>query len=230
MSFNVEAKQNETINKLIISSKSCYPNYYFLPQEIKNKVYQATYTDFGVSGFLKESQNLYLIPVNQCVMRGNKNYYKTENQKFLQSLKIKTIINTDFLAHSLVEGKLFGFNYLFTPIYPVAYLKGESVISLANILNNLVLVNKENKAYISCLDGRHKSSLIAALIQFMTEYSNSPTLACKKSTEDLIWQQSELFANTKFKSYKISHQYEKFYYNFCEAICKQQSEEFLSGL
>ena len=229
-SFKAVAKQSEMIEKLILSSKNCYPNYYFSENEIKKKVYQATYTDFGAIGFLKESQNLYLIPVNQCVMRGNKNYYKTENQQFLKTIKVKTIINTDFLAKSLVEGKLFGFNYLFTPIYPVSYLKGESVISLSNIFNNLSLMNKDERVYISCLDGKHKSSLISALIQFITEYANFPTKVCTKTNQALIWEQAELFANTKFGNYKMSSQYKKFYYDFCESVCKQKSEEFLSKL
>jgi hypothetical protein len=232
--------QHEIVQKLIEHSKQCYPLYYFTPEQIASKDKQEIFLLGLVDSaalkephaWEKEVKDLNLLPVNKCVYRGNKNYYKEKNKVLLSALEVKQIINTDFVAHTLVDGKTFGYKYTFVPIYPNGYPKGESIVSLLNAFNNILQATPQQRVYISCFDGKHRSSLISSILQFIGEYAANPAQAClgPGTENDKGFVEAKALADQGLFTYNMPAGYKQFYLDFTQSVCNNDSEKFLNGL
>lgn len=235
-----EAAQHPIIEKIILQSKSCQPNYYFSPEEIESKQRHLAYLDKtaellqlkNADRWYLESERLNLIPVNRCIIRGNKEYIKPENQNILKVLNVNTIVNTDFMAHNIVAGKTYGFKYTFVPINPAAYPKGESIISIMNAFNAIAQATPNERVYISCFHGKHRTSLLAAMYQFLGEYAIDPDRACDYATtqNDKAWEQAVLIANLGVLTYNVPNTYKHFYADFTKSVCEEKSDKFFQKL
>ncbi|MDJ0625972.1 MAG: hypothetical protein QNJ31_06370 [Candidatus Caenarcaniphilales bacterium] len=234
------AKQHSTIQKIIEQSKYCQPNFYFSKEDIESSDKNLRFLDKTalLLNYKKadywyfHSKEMNLIPLNLCALRGNKKYYKDENKRFLRELRISTIINLDFLAHTKVKGKTIGFKYLFTPITPSAYPTGESIKLLLHALTALSEATPEERVYISCFSGKHRTSLLSAMYQFLGEYSNHLIDACNNAANDKDkgYLQAELIANQGILTYNMPSKYKEFYEDFTKAVCEEKSEEFFQNL
>lgn len=232
--------QHPTILKIIEQSKKCSPNIYFTQEELSSKERDLRFLDSlpfvmpkqDYERWYGEMKDLTLIPLNKCVVRGNKNYFKDENKPFLKALKVESIVNLDFMAHTKVQGKTIGFNYVFVPMNPSFYPKGESMISFLHALSALAQASPENKIYLSCYYAKHRTSLLSAVYQFLIEYGTFPEEACKNaSTEnDAALKQSLHLANEGMLTYNMPKSYKDFYLHFTQAVCKEKSGEFLDQL
>lgn len=235
-----QATQHPLIEKLIIQSRTCQPNYYFSSEQIESKLRHLTYLDKiaelletkNADQWYLQSERLNLIPVNKCVVRGNKEFFKPENQDLLKALKVNNLVNMDFVAHNIVKGKTYGFKYTFAPINPAAYPKRESAIAIMNVLNILSFASPDGRIYISCFYGKHRSSLLSAIYQFIGEYAINPKQACERANteRDQGWNQGVAIANLGVLTYNMPTAYKRFYRNLTDSICKENSAEFLQKL
>jgi hypothetical protein len=232
---NVWAEQHSAVQRIIDSYKVCQPNYYFSRQEIKlNGRYYAFYEQLvkmlepgQKRDFVGQIKDLYLVPINNCALKGNKNYSKLLNSELLKDFKVLTIVNTDFIAHSFNEGKN-KFKYIFAPIEPGTYPNFESRKSIMLALDTLSRATPNERVFLGCLNGRYQSGLVAAMYQFAMHYAQTPELACTKlgTSQDLGYVEMNAIGNQGHLSYDMPQSYKKFYTGFAQSVCDGESAEF----
>ncbi|MDX1919459.1 MAG: hypothetical protein SFU25_01850 [Candidatus Caenarcaniphilales bacterium] len=239
----VEAYQHPTVLKIIKNADKCLPNIYFTKEELISKERDLRFLDSlphllevqkkgDYERWYGEMKDMSLVPLNRCVVRGNKNYFKDENKPFLKVLNVQSIVNLDFIAHTKVQGKTIGFNYVFVPMNPSFYPRGESMISFLHALTALSQATPESRIYLSCFHGKHRSSLLSAVHQFLLEYARFPEEACKNAAgdNDPAFIQAVELANEGILTYNMPKSYKDFYADFTKAVCKEKSGEFLDQL
>lgn len=241
LSFGLKAsaKQNAVILKILDSAQNCTPNIYFSETEINSKDrFYAYYVELQklfpneILEGLAQSKDLNLMPINRCVLKGNKNYPKELNLSWLKKLQVKSIISTDYLSNTLNSGKN-SLNYVFLPIHASGYQKKqESIQSLLLAFEYLAKASPTQKVYINCFSGKYQSGLVVALYQFLQEYAFSSQETCQNlaTKQDLAFNQMLNVANQGLFSYNLPNGFKKFYVDFGKAVCEEQSEEFLQKL
>ena len=239
LGFPAWSNQNEAIIKIINSAKNCQANIYFSKTEINSKdrsyAYYAEIQRWfapNIIDGLIETQNLNLIPINNCVLRGNKNYTQEANLVWLKKLQVNTIMSTDYLSNTINAGKT-NLNYVFLPLTASGYQKKqESIQSLLLAFEYLAKAMPSQKLYINCFSGKYQSNLLTALYQFLLEYALKPKQTCTNlgTKQDLSFQQMLNMGNQGLLSYNLPHGFKKFYFEFGLAVCEERSEEFLQKL
>lgn len=239
IAFPSQAAQNTIIEKMIKSSNNCSPDYIFSNSQINSLNSFDIYTkEFNKNQksqkIIKASlaKDLNLIPVNSCVLRGNKNFTSLEGQKLFETLSVKSIINTDSLTNRLINYKSNKVKYIYLPVSSSKYPKGAGAKSIMTALNILADSSEEKKVYISCFFGKHRTGLIVALYQFTRLYAQNKQLACSQvaNSKDKIFRQMNSIAALGTLTYDMPKEFQDFYKDFANSVCKEQSEEFIKSL
>jgi len=234
-STKVNAKQDEIVLKLIQKKSSCSPDYFFTNKEINSSQSFNIYT----KAFLKSqkkvkyispelAQNLNLIPVNNCIFRGNRNFVSAEAQKLFTDLQITQIITTDSLTNKLSSNNK---KYIYLPIENSKYPNRKSLKSIVKSLEILANASEEQKVYISCFFGKHRTGLVIGLYQFIRNYAQNKELTCSQvgTKRDKSFLQMNNIASLGILTYDMPEKYREFYLNFANSVCKEKSQEFIES-
>ncbi len=234
-----QAGQHPSIQKIIEKSKLCEPNYYFSPIEINSL--DKHYSFFAktlellpknnIQNWSGEAKDLNLIPVNQCVLRSNKNFSKPQNEEFLKALNVKTIVNTDNLSNVINQGKTHTI-YVFVPISAAGYPKGLSVKSLLLALDYLAEASPNKRVLLSCLYGKYQSGLVSAIYKLLGEYNKDSITTCAAlgTKNDLGFVEMNAIGNNGLLTYDMPGSFKKFYLDFGKALCDKKTDKFFEKL
>ncbi len=238
MALGVKAEQHKIIKEIIANANSCVPLYYFSKSQINSKTNYKFYSE-ALKDFTK-NKNFYLtkdsnlMPVSNCILRANRNYYK--NIKTLnENFRVTTVINTDLLIKNLVENKVqkkSTINELYFPMSSSEYPKVQSAKSFIEILKSLSQATPQNRAIITCFFGKHRTGLISASYQFLLEYAQNKEKACKEiaTEKDKAYQQMLNIAKIGLLIYDMPDSFKEFYKDFAKSVCEENSKEFLNSL
>jgi hypothetical protein len=236
----INAAQHPIVQKIISQYPSCKADYFFSDLEINSKSHNVIYQKqlqilakdikHKRPQPLRASQvkELNLIPVNDCILRGNRNYVTVENQKLLNDMSVKTTITTDALVDKKY-GNLVKLDYKFFPITPKKYPAGQSLTSIMQALDLMAEAKPNQKCYISCYFGKHRTGLIVGLYQFLRMYAAEPHETCAKlaTSLDKVYMQMNSIASLGALTYDMPPSYMKFYKDFGQSVCNERSKEFV---
>jgi hypothetical protein len=225
----------------IIEQSNCGTDHYFSGEQIHAKNWSEIFSN-DLNKMLegvelkpeivkaKQVKDLNLIPVNDCVLRGNRNYCQSNNEALLKSFKVSRAITMDETVHKKYASKT-SLNYAYLPVIPKKYPKGQSVQSILQALNYLSEASPENKVYISCFFGKHRTGLIVGMYQFLRNYGADPLQSCKTAStnRDKAFIQMNTIAAVGVLTYDMPPGYLKFYRDFTKAVCKGQTKEFFEN-
>ncbi len=234
------ASQHPVVVSIIKQFPKCGPDYFYSNSEIKsNEVFNEGLQTLAKSKYLKSERlirvnqvkSLNLFPVNECVLRGNRQYFKPEYSELLADFEIDTAITMDATVNKKNQ-KAGRTNYIYSPIIPKTYPKGESVSSILTVLNHLSKASPEQKVFISCYFGKHRTGLIVGLYQFLRNYAKDPVDTCLNaySAKDKSYEQMKAIAAVGRLTYDMPVGYLEFYRDFAESVCQNRSNEFLQNL
>lgn len=230
------SEQHPVVEQIIEQYPTCSGNHLLSLQGVQSKnigklFYDATHIVKNDRKF-RYHKNFELIPLNNCVFRGNR-YFSKYLQILQRNLNIKRIINLDLLIHkSRDERKYSSIDYKYLYINPSQYPHANSLRSLTAVLDALSQATPDNRSLIVCFFGKHRTGLVSALYQFVGWYAEDPEGACEAvaSERDLIFQFTSDYAQSGIFSYDISPQLKKFYKDFAQSVCEKRSYELLEGV
>jgi len=237
--FISRASQNTAIQKIIQNSNNCLTDYIFSSSQINSSNSFGIYaSEFNKSlkkpNIIKANlaKDLNLIPVNSCVLRGNRNFTSSKAQKLFESLSIKSIINTDSLTNKLVDNKNNKVKYIYLPVSSSKYPKGVGGKSIMKALNILAEASPQQKVYISCFFGKHRTGLVVALYQFTRLYAQNKQIACSQigNSKDKIFVQMNSVAALGTLTYDMPKEFQDFYKDFAKSVCEERSDKFFESL
>ncbi len=235
--LSTRAEQHSSINKILQNLPQCGPVVYFSPYEINSrskyyayyaeleKIFPTNQKTYGMA----EAKDLNLIPLDKCILKGNKNFSKLNNAEFLKKIEIKTLINTDYISHNFNGGNSTYFTYVFLPISQSGIQNRETLKSIKLALDYLSTAKPTDKIYLGCLYGKYQSSLLAATYQFLHEYSKNKETACKQvgGDNDKAFIQMTATGDEGLLSHNTPNGLKKIYLGLAKAICEEKSAEFL---
>jgi protein tyrosine/serine phosphatase len=233
------ANQNTIIQKIIKNSNNCSADYIFSSSQINSSnsfnIYISELNkNLKNSNIVKASlaKDLNLIPVNSCILRGNRNFTSMEAQKLFESLSITSIINTDSLTNKLIDNKNNKIKYIYLPVSSSKYPKGVGGKSIMKALNILAEASPQQKVYISCFFGKHRTGLVVALYQFTRLYAQDKQMACSQigNSKDKIFVQMNSIAALGTLTYDMPKEFQDFYKDFAKSVCQERSDKFLESL
>ena len=242
----VKSSQLSLLQKIEEQNQSCQPAYFFSSKELSSKQRYSYFNEKLQQIVDKNSkvgpsfnQSLNLIPVNRCILRGNRNFKGASQVETLQAyLKVKLLINTDSIVNQLVQRDNYfqkklkedpQLEYKYFPLSSNRYPSKEEKILIVKVLELLSEARQSKRIYLSCFFGKHRTGLISGLYQFLSAYSLNPSVTCSKlgTQEDEIYSQMNKIADLGFFTYKMPLALQEFYSDFAKAVCEKKSQEFI---
>jgi hypothetical protein len=239
----VLSKQDPLIDQIVRSmsqnNTGCQPNYYFSVDEIQSKDGKYAYYEVlqrmlnpqqaASKDWFSSQKDLNLMPVNACIVRGNKDFSRKKNAEFLHSLAVSKIVNLDYVSDSLNRGKT-SFQYTFLPINPNAYPKDDNIRSIKLALEQMQSATPESRLYISDLTGKYQVGLVVALYQFLGDYSLDAVDTCDSigKDRDKPYQQMNAIGNKGLLNYDFPDNFRKFYLDFAHSVCNHETDKLLA--
>ncbi|MDX1918497.1 MAG: hypothetical protein SFT81_05090 [Candidatus Caenarcaniphilales bacterium] len=229
-----KSEQHEIVERIRAQYKQCAKIYLYEPKVIESrdgyKLFAADLIKLEPQASPERLSSLARatssIPVNNCVLRGNRHFL--EHQNFLKELKVNTVVNTDSLVNASSYGK-HRLNYLYYPMDAIAYPRGESKKSLLKALYTLSEATPERKTYIGCFFGKHRTSLVVGIYQFLQIYAQDSKMICQNygTSLDPAFIQMKEIAGKGLLTYDLPKAFENFYRDFAKSVCEESSKEFL---
>lgn len=225
------AKQHPVIAQ-IANQTECGTNFYLSWSEInsdsKSQYIQKQFRAAGINTTQNLIGSLNLLPVNRCVLRGNRRFGETERLKELERMGVKTFIR--FTQSSAKKNEMKNLVFWELPISGSGYPKGASKQAILKALEQLAKAEPSQRVYLSCFFGKHRTGLIAALYQFTRDYALSPVKTCiqKATPQDRAFRQMNSIAALDFYTYDMPYDFRRFYKEYTEAVCKESSQEFFN--
>jgi hypothetical protein len=228
-----QAKQHEVVLKILNQCSVCGQSCYFSSKDLGPAQRQNLLQEFYIHSSAKlplqfvEENNLF--PVDACVLRGNKKFYKPKNLYFVKSLQTTTIIRTD--AVSFAEKNNIKIKQLDIPLNGLKAPDKNKLKYLVKALDELAQASPSRRAYVSCFFGRHRTGLLVGMYQFVKEYKTEPGLTCSQlgTQKDKAFVSMNAIAAQGMLTYDMPSDFRKFYKDFARSVCTEQSEEFLTG-
>jgi|GEM_PF-2570025 len=248
---SLSSEQIAVLSKIKEQTKKCSPSYLFSREEIssKDKYFYFSYklnqllelaekSNYQVEASF--SKELNLIPVNNCVLRGNRNFKKLNNLKILrENFRVSRLINSDKIVNNFLNQDS-GFqdklnqnpilDYQYFDLSSTKYPTREQKTLIKEILDLLAQATPNQKVYLSCFFGKHRTGLLSGIYQFLFEYSLDSKNSCDKASfeKDKIYLQMNQIANLGFFTYDMPFPLKKFYLDFKKAVCQNKSKEFIN--
>jgi hypothetical protein len=239
LSMPAWSEQDSLVDKIIRQKIICSSDCLFSARQIKSpqssRIYKQKIFDLmpASTDFLREElvKDLNLIPVNECVLRGNRNYALAEGSTLLDKLKVENIVTMDSWVKKIHKLKDVPHELIYLPVEQKQYPVGESMASIIKALGYLAEATPYERVYISCFFGKHRTGLVVGLYQFVRHYADNPQAACAQigTREDETFLQMNTIANLGLLTYDMPVSYMQFYRNFAKSICEQKSKEFIEG-
>jgi len=233
-------KQHPVVKAILQNKKSCGENYFFSQAEIESsqsqKFFRHKLKDLAPGNKSSSISNLtedfVVLPVDRCVLRGNRNFRKNE-KVLISNFKVKTIVNPDFLVHRAVnkQKKSQIENYIYTPMSPTQYPHTEGRHSFTEALKHLSTSSPRERAMVLCFFGKHRTGMIIGAYQFLGEYAASAQKACQNvgTLKDKAYLQMNLLGDSGLFTYNLPSAFREFYVDFANSVCQDNSFEFLNG-
>lgn len=235
----VHAEQHKIIDKIRDQAEECGSDYFFSAGQINSKSRFKFYKEEIIELLPNGSQvkadlikSLNLIPVNSCILRGNRNYYIPKGKELLEELQVKNIITMDSIVNRRHCKRNSEHELIYLPVSQKKYPDSESLSSIIEALDYLSEATPEEKTYVSCFFGKHRTGLVVGLYQFLRNYIAAPSETCSQAAtlEDEAFLQMNAIANLGILTYDMPSNYLKFYKDFALSVCQEQSQEFLENL
>jgi hypothetical protein len=229
------SEQLGVVKSYLLHKNECSPEFFFVNSKentdllIEEKLKVLSKKKDLISS--KNIKNLNLIPVDNCVLRGNRNFTAPQEAGLLRDLNVDNIINTDFLSHQINKDNV-RTKYSYLPLTASAYPKGQDAKNIIVALEKLANGSPSQKVYLSCFFGKHRTGLLVGLYQFLRLYSQNPKETCTnlgKDSDAAYSQMLKIASQGKF-TYDMPKNFIKFYKDFGRSVCDNSSAEFVASL
>jgi hypothetical protein len=232
-SLTVGAKQHPAVLNVLEQCSKCGINQVLSPNEFnltkrQNLISELNYADLSaISASFIEDTNLF--PVDNCVLRGNKKFYKGQNLHFAKKLKTQTLIRTD--AVSYAEKSKYRIDQLDIPLNGLKAPNASKLKYLVKALDQIAEATPEKRVYVSCFFGKHRSGLVVGMYQFLREYKKDPISICTNigSSQDKVYVLMNAIAAKGTLTYDMPSDFRQFYKDFAKSVCTEESDDFLLG-